>query len=68
MLGDKVSIDIVNLATMKLRLAKMGTQKCLVIVAGHETDFLAVDLVRDFQPQRVRDFADLQFRHFAERC
>ena len=46
---NEISIDIVNLATMKLRFANMRTQKCLLIVAGHEADFLAVDLIRDFQ-------------------
>ena len=34
---------------MKFRFAKVRTEKRLVIVAGHETDFLAVDLFRDFQ-------------------
>ena len=43
----EIPIDIVNLAAVKLVFAKMGTQKCFVIVSGHKTDFLAVDLVRD---------------------
>ena len=49
MFGDEVSIDIVNFAAMKFVFAEMRTQKCFVIVSGNETDFLAVDLVGDFQ-------------------
>ena len=47
--GDKISIDIVNLAAMKFVLAKVRAQKCLVIIARHKADLLTVDLVRDLQ-------------------
>src|SRR5438874_11796655 len=47
--ADEVSSDIVNLAAMKFVFAEMGTQESLVIVAWNETNFLAVDLIRDFQ-------------------
>jgi len=45
--GDKISIDIVNLAAMKLVLAEVRTQKYLIIIARDKADLLAVDLVRD---------------------
>ena len=47
MFGDKVSIDIVNLAAMKLALTQMSTQERLVIVPWNKADFLAVDFVGD---------------------
>src|SRR6266545_3998143 len=46
--GDKISIDIVNLAAMKFILAEVGTQKSPVIIARDKADLLAVDLVRNF--------------------
>ena len=59
MLGDKISMDIINLATMKLIFAKVRAQKCFVIVARDKADLLTVDLVGNLQTQRVRNFADL---------
>ena len=49
MFTNKVSIDVVNFAAMKFIFAQMRAQKRLVIVAGNKTNFLAVDLVGDFQ-------------------
>ena len=49
MLAYEISIEIVNLAAMKCRIAKMRTQESFVIVSWHKTNLLAVDLVRDFQ-------------------
>src|SRR5215831_16029743 len=47
MFTDEISSDVVNFAAMKFVFAQMGTQKCLVIVAGNKTNFLAVNLVGD---------------------
>ena len=48
-LADEISIDIVNLAAMKCRVAQMRAQERFVIVAGNKTNLLAVDLVGDLQ-------------------
>ena len=47
--ANEISIDVVNFAAMKFVIAQMRTQKRLVIVAGNETDLLAVDFVGHFQ-------------------
>ena len=49
MFSDEISIDIVNLAAMKFVFAEMRTQKRFVIVSRNKTNFLAIDLVGDFQ-------------------
>ena len=45
--ANEISIDVVNFAAMKFVIAQMRTQKRLVIVAGNETNLLAVDFVGD---------------------
>src|ERR1039458_8313626 len=52
---------------MKFALAQMRTQKRLVIVAWHKTNFLTVDLIRHFQSERASDFAYLRLRHRTQR-
>jgi hypothetical protein len=49
MFGNEVPIDIVNFAAVKFAFAQMGTQKRFVIISRYETNFLAIDLVGDFQ-------------------
>ena len=49
MFADEIAIDIVNLAAMKFRVAKMRAQESFVIVAGNKTNFLTVDLIGHFQ-------------------
>ena len=48
-LAHEISGDIVNLAAMKSRVAETRAQEGFVIVTGHKTNLLTVDLVRDFQ-------------------
>jgi len=64
--ANKVSIDVVNLAAMKLVFTEMRTQKRFVIIAGNETDLLTVELVGDFQTYRMRDFPDFGLSHRPE--
>src|SRR5436190_3241893 len=47
--AQEIPGNIVNLAAVKLIFAQMRTQKCLVIVAGNKTDFLAIRLVGNFE-------------------
>ena len=49
MFTDEIPINVVNFAAVKFVFAQMGTQKRLIIVAGNETNFLAVDLIGDLQ-------------------
>src|SRR6476620_29636 len=68
MFTDEIPVDIVDFAAMKFVFAQMRTQKSLVIVAGNETNFLAVALVCDPEAQRVSDLPNLRLRHRAQRC
>ena len=52
---------------MKFPLAEMAFEECLVVIAGHETNFLAIDLVGDLQADAPGDLADFGFFHAAER-
>ncbi len=63
--AQKIAVNIVNLAAMKLAFAQMRTQKCLVVVSWDETNLLAIDFVRDFQAQRTRNLPDRRLRHSA---
>ena len=58
---------VVDAAGMKFVLAEVRAQEGLVVVPGHEADFLAVHLVGDLQAERARDLADFRLRHPAER-
>src|SRR5262245_2517618 len=49
MFTDEIPIDVVNFAAVKFVFAQMGTQERLVIVAGNETNFLAIDLVGNLE-------------------
>ena len=49
MFTEEIPGDVINLTTVKFIFTQMRTQKCLVIIAGNESNFLAVNLVRDFQ-------------------
>ena len=49
MFANKVSLHIVNFAAMKFVFAEMRSKKRFVIISRHETDFLTVDLIGDFQ-------------------
>src|SRR6266571_2263939 len=49
MFADEISVHIVNLSLMKSRVAQMRAQESFVILAGNETNLLAVDLVGHFQ-------------------
>src|SRR5947208_16719403 len=44
--GNKVSVDIINLAAMKFAFPDVRTQKRFVIISRYETHFLDIDLVR----------------------
>src|SRR5207237_4243552 len=67
MLANEISINIVNLAAMKFVFAEVRAQKRFVIISRHETNFLTVDLIGNFQTQRMRNFPDLGFAHRPER-
>ena len=49
MFAEKISLEIVNGAGVKLFGAKMRSEESFVIVPGHETDFLTVHFVGDLQ-------------------
>jgi len=49
MLANEISINIVNLAAMKFVFAEVRAQKRFVIISRHETNFLTVDLIGNFQ-------------------
>ena len=68
MLGEPVAFLVVNAARMKLALAHVRLQERLVIITGHETDLLAVHLVRRLEPELAGDRADLRLLHPAERA
>ena len=48
-LGDEISLNIVNLSALKFVFAKVRAQERFVVVSRHETNFLTVDLIRHFQ-------------------
>ena len=44
---EELAVEIVNAAPMKFIFRKMRAQECFVILPRHETNFLAVSLIRD---------------------
>ena len=48
MFTHKISIEVVNLTSMKFVFAQMRAQERLVIVARHKADFLAISFIGHF--------------------
>src|SRR5204862_4189658 len=67
MRSDEVALQIINPAAVKLVFAKMRTQKRLIILSGHETNFLAIGFVCDLEVKFSCDRTNLRFRHPTKR-
>ena len=65
--AHEISVHVINFAAVKLAFAQMRAQECFVIVSWYKADFLAIDFVRDSEPQRMRYFSDLGLSHSTKR-
>ena len=67
MVGDEIALCVVDATLVEFLFAEVSAQECFVVIARHETDFLAVHLVGDFQPEFACDLADFGFFHSSQR-
>ena len=65
-LGHAIACFVVNPAGMKIRFTQVRAQKGLVIISGHEADFLAVRLVGRLQSKLTGNRPNLRLLHGAE--